>query len=183
MTRYKIVVCGPSGVGKTKFFKRLQGKNYTGYIETIGVDIYSLNDLENTFVFWECCGNPRFRFLTENHLANSDAIVLFINKIVDETFLDSIRAHASPTSSLFALFTTKPTEETRMKLSSFFHLHSYELTSSRVFDLIALQFKLYRVIEVYADGDEDPPTLWYRIKKKFVKLCSKKNEKYKLILD
>ena len=186
MTRYKIVVCGPSGVGKTNFFKKLQGKNYTGYIETIGVDIYALNALENTFVFWECCGNPRFRFLSENHLSNSDAIVLFVDKTVDESFLDTISRHAPPTSSLFALFTSEPTVETLLRLTYFFHIHSYQLTPSRVFELIASQFKLYTVIEVYEHSSHTIPstTIWSRIKLKLATLCySEKIEKYKLILD
>lgn len=81
--RFKLVLVGDGGVGKTTFVKRhLTGEFESRYVETIGVDVHPLTFTTThgsiTFDVWDTAGQDKFGGLRDGYYINSKcAIIMF----------------------------------------------------------------------------------------------------------
>ena len=81
---YKVLLLGPSDIGKTTFLKKiLYGNNIdTNNIPTtLGVDVkpvdIHLNNDKIRLNIWDCAGNPNYQGLKEGYYTGSHAAIIF----------------------------------------------------------------------------------------------------------
>ena len=80
MLRYKLIIVGDGGVGKTTLVKKhLTGNFLTRYIPTLGVEVqpllFNTNHGQITFDLWDTAGQERFSGLCEGYAVAADAIM------------------------------------------------------------------------------------------------------------
>jgi len=78
--RYKLVIVGDGGVGKTTFVQRhLTGEFRKNYVPTLGVDVHPLlfntNHGQIIFDIWDTAGQERFSGLCEGYAVGADAVM------------------------------------------------------------------------------------------------------------
>lgn len=85
--RYKVVLLGDSGVGKSSLLLQFTESYYRPLTSTIGIDYKkSTMIIENqaiTLEIWDTGGQERYRSLTRNHFKNAQGVVLMYS--VDNT--------------------------------------------------------------------------------------------------
>ena len=89
--RYKIVLIGDGGVGKTSLVERIQGHGFeTKYHITIGANIsvrdISVDDREYKFQLWDLAGQQRFETVRGLFYRGSHAAVLVYDQSRQESF-------------------------------------------------------------------------------------------------
>lgn len=89
--RYKIVLIGDGGVGKTSLVERIQGHGFeTKYHITIGANIsvrdISVDDQEYKFQLWDLAGQQRFEIVRGLFYRGSHAAVLVYDQSRQESF-------------------------------------------------------------------------------------------------
>ncbi len=89
--RYKIVIIGDGGVGKTSLVERIQGHGFeTKYHITIGANIsvrdISVDDREYKFQLWDLAGQQRFETVRGLFYRGSHAAVLVYDQSRQESF-------------------------------------------------------------------------------------------------
>lgn len=108
--KYKIILIGNSGVGKTSFFRKLStGQFSEKNISTIGIEKKTLDldmDIDNNgktekkkfnISLFDTAGQEKFRAVTRNYYKDSDGIFLLYDITENESFeqvktwIDSIR--------------------------------------------------------------------------------------------
>ena len=84
---------GASNVGKTTFFKYIQGQANKNYISTLGIEtLYfkvNINKINAYIQINDTCGQERFRSITKSQLNNIDVILLFYD-ITNRVSFDSL---------------------------------------------------------------------------------------------
>ena len=82
-TKFKVVLLGDGGVGKTSYVKRLKyGEFGNGYLPTMGVEIHPLEVKTNvgtyTLNLWDCAGQEKFSGLKNGYYVGANgAIIMF----------------------------------------------------------------------------------------------------------
>ena len=93
--KYKIVIIGDGGVGKTSIRSKFLGKGLkTSYIETIGADFSTKtvlvetkkNSIPITFQIWDLAGQPKFEKIRQLFYEGSQGIIF----VFDLSRLDSL---------------------------------------------------------------------------------------------
>ena len=93
--KYKIVIIGDGGVGKTSIRSKFLGKGFkTSYIETIGADFSTKtvlvetkkNSIPITFQIWDLAGQPKFEKIRQLFYEGSQGIIF----VFDLSRLDSL---------------------------------------------------------------------------------------------
>jgi small GTP-binding protein len=89
--KYKIIIIGDSGVGKSAFLDRyINNKFDNHYISTIGIDLFSkiinINGENIKFHIWDSCGQENFKSLTRAYYRNVDAIIFMYSTSNLESF-------------------------------------------------------------------------------------------------
>jgi GTP-binding nuclear protein Ran len=80
MLRYKLVIVGDGGVGKTTLVERhLTGNFNTNYTPTLGVEVFSHRFNTNygpiIFDIWDTAGQEKFSGLSDGYAVGADAIM------------------------------------------------------------------------------------------------------------
>ena len=84
MQKFKIVLVGDGGVGKTTYIKRhLTGDFTKKYIATLGVEVHPLKFNTNHgwigLNMWDCAGQEKFGGLREGYYVSSDALIVMFD--------------------------------------------------------------------------------------------------------
>jgi small GTP-binding protein len=93
----KIAIIGYSGVGKTTFVNLVRSSEIPiKHLPSRNCDISTLKIGKLTFFIWDYTGKEQFRFLWEEFIKNSDAIILVTDSTIDNVnkskfFLDIIK--------------------------------------------------------------------------------------------
>ncbi|CAH1788844.1 unnamed protein product [Owenia fusiformis] len=88
--RYKVLLVGESGVGKTSLIRKLVGtatnKNHMNMLSTIGIDfvkkLYEVDGAKVQLEIWDTAGQERFRSITKMHYRGTKAVV-FVYDVAD----------------------------------------------------------------------------------------------------
>jgi Ras-related protein Rab-1A len=92
--KYKVILLGDSGVGKTSLTKTLISNKFNEkYSTTINVEFYRHeefidNNTKIKFDIWDTCGSERFNTLNAFYYRNSDAVILMYDISDKNTFDD-----------------------------------------------------------------------------------------------
>lgn len=102
--RYKIVVIGDSGTGKSTFMNRLlTGKFTSTYKPTLGVDVFPLvletNYGSVVFDMWDTAGQDRYGGLRSGYALGAHALVGIFNLTSRDTSLSALEAQVKDTYS------------------------------------------------------------------------------------
>ena len=89
--RFKIVVCGDPGVGKTSLILRFTNNAFKRtYMPTIGVNITNKNIVVNgmivQLVFWDVAGQAQFKKIRTHFYAGSEGLILLFDLTNFNTF-------------------------------------------------------------------------------------------------
>ena len=77
MSKFKVVMFGPVGVGKTSLVNALRDGPFDPYsTTTIGAAFSSLQVDGRTVEIWDTAGQERFRSITQSYYRSAHAIVL-----------------------------------------------------------------------------------------------------------
>lgn len=107
MRKYKIVLLGSSGVGKTSLMIRLVKNKFYEYIDsTIGSSFFSIKRDNNVIQIWDTAGQERYKSLINMYLRNCDAI-LFVYNIL-EPCQDDINYWFNQVNKLYFEIDKKP---------------------------------------------------------------------------
>ena len=92
--KYKIILLGNSGVGKTSIFKRLLTDKFKGnYSPNIGIELeeYNVKYKNNKYKIrlYDTCGAERHRALTKMYLKNTDGVI-FVFDITDKDSFEDL---------------------------------------------------------------------------------------------
>jgi len=90
-SRFKIILVGAEGVGKTTYLTRLRtGEFEKKYLATLGVEIqpYSINTNHGkiTFDIWDCSGQDMFTNFRENYYLGGDAALIMVDNTSKSSF-------------------------------------------------------------------------------------------------
>ena len=82
--KFKIIVCGDPGVGKTSTILRFTDNAYSRrYIPTMGIQIsdklFNISERTAELVIWDIAGQSKFEKMRHHFYQNSDAIVLIFD--------------------------------------------------------------------------------------------------------
>jgi len=86
--KFKLVIVGDGGVGKTTFINRHRtGKFTKNYIATMGVEVspltfYAGSEIKSesyTFNIWDCAGQEKFGGLRDGYYIGADAFILMFD--------------------------------------------------------------------------------------------------------
>src|SRR5579864_1508767 len=82
--KFKVVVVGSAGVGKTTFNKRNRtGEFQQKYYHTMGVEVHPLEFRTNkgkiTINTWDCAGKEEFKGLGTDYYKNADAAIIMFD--------------------------------------------------------------------------------------------------------
>jgi small GTP-binding protein len=81
MQKFKILLIGDSGSGKSSFMRVLEGKTFDEkqYTSTIGVDYAVVDDTKHNcqLRLWDTAGSDRFLPITSQYFSGTDAILVF----------------------------------------------------------------------------------------------------------
>jgi GTP-binding nuclear protein Ran len=91
MQKFKIVLVGDGGVGKTTYIKRhLTGDFTKKYIATLGVEVHPLKFNTNhgmvVLNIWDCAGQEKFGGLREGYYVGADALIVMFDLTSLNTF-------------------------------------------------------------------------------------------------
>jgi small GTP-binding protein len=92
--KYKVIILGDSGVGKTSLTKKLISDKFNEkYATTVNVEFYRHEEFINSntkikFDIWDTCGSERFNTLNAFYYRNSDAVILMYDISNKTTFDD-----------------------------------------------------------------------------------------------
>jgi small GTP-binding protein len=89
--KYKLLLLGDSGVGKTNFMIRYVDNEFQeSFISTIGIDNKIKNIRKNNenirVKVWDTAGQERFRVICKNYYKKSDGILIIYDVTCKETF-------------------------------------------------------------------------------------------------
>ena len=186
----KVVIIGPSKVGKSQFLSQAVDKKfYAGYHETIGADYrFLIVQIDGTPVklqIWDCAGADRFKTITSAYYRGADAIIAMYSladaksqATIPELAAEIDRyAHESTHKILVANKTDLEDEEknvsaeTLMKLASQIHWSAAVKTSAlsgvgvqSVLDHIARDFLQKQQTEVKAEPTKIETQIEARLK-------------------
>lgn len=87
-TKYKIVLIGASGVGKTSIMNRIISNIfYVNNDSTLGSSYFNLNKTKCVMQIWDTAGQERYKSLIPFYLKNCDAVILVYN-LTDKNNID-----------------------------------------------------------------------------------------------
>lgn len=93
MFRYKIVLVGNFGVGKTSLIKRFVDNSFSEkYLSTIGVSISKINIGDSTIMIWDIEGHTEFKPIFKQYLLGSKGFIIVADLLREET-IDEIQNH------------------------------------------------------------------------------------------
>ncbi|CAL4069351.1 unnamed protein product, partial [Meganyctiphanes norvegica] len=83
-TKYKVVIIGDGGTGKSSYVARLQSEDfYHEYVATMGVEKCTISvettHGEFTLVLWDTAGQEKLGPLRDGYYADADAAILFFD--------------------------------------------------------------------------------------------------------
>lgn len=90
--RYKIILCGDGGVGKTTFVKRHKNMNFDGrYIPTSGVEISTIkrkinNNREVILDIYDCAGQEKLQNIHESYWSSAQGLIAMYDINSDISF-------------------------------------------------------------------------------------------------
>ena len=89
--KFKIIVCGDPGVGKTSTILRFTDNAYSRrYIPTMGIQIsdklFNINERTAELVIWDLAGQSKFETIRHHFYQNSDAVVLIFDITNPQSF-------------------------------------------------------------------------------------------------
>merc|ERR1711865_1258364 len=104
--RFKLLLIGDSGVGKSCLLLRYADNRYTeSYISTLGVDFrmvtLELGGESIKLQIWDTAGQERFRTITSNYYRGANGIVIVFSVTEEESF-SSVARWLSETTEAFA---------------------------------------------------------------------------------
>lgn len=75
--RFKVIIAGDGGVGKTMYRKRLSSEKFDmKYVPTMGVDIQPINYNDVIFNLWDCAGQEKMGSLQTDHYKGASAYIV-----------------------------------------------------------------------------------------------------------
>ena len=81
--KFKLLIFGDGGVGKTTLVNRYLTGIFTGGSLTIGVDFHlkvvTIEGIEITLQIWDFAGEERFRFLLPSYVVGSDGVIFMFD--------------------------------------------------------------------------------------------------------
>jgi small GTP-binding protein len=91
LTKFKALVIGDSGVGKSNLLLRFaQDKYESAYLSTVGVDYYnrtvSIDGESVQLQMWDTAGQERFRTITRSYYRGSQGILVAYDVTNDDSF-------------------------------------------------------------------------------------------------
>ena len=91
--KYKIILLGNSGVGKTSIFKRLLTDKFNGnYSSNIGIEFeeYNVKYKNNKYkiMLYDTCGAEKYKALTKMYLKNTDGVIFVFDITNKDSFED-----------------------------------------------------------------------------------------------
>ena len=89
--KFKIIVCGDPGVGKTSTILRFTDNAYSRrYIPTMGIQIsdklFTINERTTELVIWDIAGQSKFETVRHHFYQGSDAIILIFDITNPQSF-------------------------------------------------------------------------------------------------
>lgn len=89
--KYKIVLVGDGGTGKTSYVSRLQSENFqTEYVATVGVEkheiVISTSHGTCTVVIWDTAGQEKLGPLRDGYYSGADAAIIFFDVMSRVTY-------------------------------------------------------------------------------------------------
>ena len=85
METKKVVLVGDAMVGKTSLVQKMQGKDMTHYIVTLGVEVQPIVYGQRRYIVWDCAGDPRYRGLGEGYYNQSDIVIIMYKNDLHST--------------------------------------------------------------------------------------------------
>ncbi len=86
----KGILLGHTNVGKTTFFKYIQGEEYQGFLPTIGIDSITINAEVNKdnvyFDLYDTAGQERYESISKNYYKQVDGILFFFDVTNEDSF-------------------------------------------------------------------------------------------------
>jgi GTP-binding nuclear protein Ran len=89
--RFKLIVVGDGGIGKTTYLKRYRtGEFTTKYIETLGVEVNPIQIYTSagqvTFNVWDCAGTEKYGGLRDGYYIGAQAAILMFDLTQKESY-------------------------------------------------------------------------------------------------
>ena len=122
--RFKVILIGSSGTGKTCLINRVKKNNFINEEKTtVGIEFYNLNvKIDNETInlqIWDTCGQEKFRSLTKNYF-NKASLAIIIYAINSENsfkeindWIKDLRFNTDPTIKMYLVGTKKDLESER----------------------------------------------------------------------
>jgi GTP-binding nuclear protein Ran len=74
----KVLCIGDGGCGKTTYLKKLKtGQFEEKYIPTIGIEVYTHNEGNIIYNYWDCAGQERYSGLKDGYYYKTDIFYIF----------------------------------------------------------------------------------------------------------